>query len=227
MTLELDNLSLRYGDRILLERATLRIGPGEHVALMGVNGCGKTTLLRAIAGIPGAAAVGGAVRLEGAATAGRPAWVPQDAVPDAPLRADEFVMLGRTARLPRWLPPAAEDRRAVEEAMELTGTRGLAAARLSELSGGERQRLAVALALATGAELLLLDEPTSHLDLRYRRAILSLIDGLPGKTVLMALHDLEWARRRRRVLLFDGPALLDGPPERILTPETVRRVFGA
>lgn len=72
MTLELDNLSLRYGARVLLERASLRIGPGEHVALMGVNGCGKTTLLRAIAGIPGAAAVGGAVRLEGAAAAGRP-----------------------------------------------------------------------------------------------------------------------------------------------------------
>lgn len=232
--LKLEHLSLAYGEKTLLRDASLGIADGEHIAILGANGCGKSTLLRVLAGIPGAVKVGGSISIGGAPLASlspaerakRIALVPQDAVPDFPLRAEEYVMLGRTARLPRWAPPTAEDREAVSAALERTGAAGLAKAFVTELSGGERQRLAIALALATGAGTLLLDEPASHLDIRYRVMLTGLLDSLTGKTILMVLHDLDWARRCKRVLLFNGGTLDDGMPEKVLREDVMRRAFG-
>lgn len=229
--LSLENLSLRYGARHLIDPFTARLAPGEHVAVMGANGCGKSTLLRVIAGIDDRVTVGGSVRVAGLPVTpkSRPAgvaWVPQDPAPPLPLTAEEFVLLGRTAKMPHWFPPGAEDRRIAAEAMAQTGTAPLAKSRMSELSGGERQRLALALALATGSGLLLLDEPTVHLDLKYRQVMIDLIASLRDKTILMVLHDLDWARQCPRVWLIEGTTLRDGPPDTLLTPENLRRAFG-
>ena len=228
--LSLENLSLRYGRHLLLESFSAHLAPGEHVAVMGANGCGKSTLLRVIAGIDDRVEIGGCVRVGGMAVTpkARPkqvAWVPQDPAPPLPLMAEEFVLLGRTATMPRWFPPTAADRAKVADAMAKTGTDSLAGARMSELSGGERQRLAIALALATGADLLLLDEPTVHLDLKFRQVMIDLIATLREKSVLMVLHDLDWARQCSRVWLFEGTALHDGSPDTLLTAENLRRVF--
>ncbi len=201
--LKLMDFSLWYDRRPLLENVNCEIRVGEHVALLGLNGSGKSTLMQVIANVPSEAKWSGKLLIgDGAANAReRVIWIPQQAVPcQLPLRADEFVMLGRTSRLPRWGAPRPEDRAAVTEAMDLTGTGKFAAARLHQLSDGERQRLALALALASGADLLLLDEPTAHLDYLARQEIIDLIASLRGKTILIATHDLEWAKKMPRCL---------------------------
>ena len=208
--LKLKDFSLGYGQRTLLKNVNCEIQPGEHVALLGLNGSGKSTLMQVIAGVPNEAKWSGELSVGGASSGRRShvIWIPQQAVPARlPLRADEYVMLGRTARLPRWGAPRPDDRAAVADAMRLTGTERFAAARLHQLSDGERQRLALALALASGAELLLLDEPTAHLDYVARGEIIDLIGSLRDKTILTATHDLEWAKSMPRCLEIKDGAL--------------------
>lgn len=145
---------------------------GERVAVLGPNGSGKTTLLKSLLR-PGVA------------------YVPQIFPTDLELAAEEYVLLGRTPRLSAWKGPSAEDRAAVRRAMEQTDTLGLVGRRLSRLSGGEQQRLALALALATGSPILLLDEPVAHLDAVHRAAFFSVLSSLPATmTIVAVLHDL-------------------------------------
>jgi iron complex transport system ATP-binding protein len=158
------------------------------------------------------------------------ATVPQELDTAMPFTAGELVMMGRTAALGRWISPSHEDRRWVAEAMALTDTRHLKDRVFQEMSGGERQRVAVAMALAVRPRIILLDEPTSHLDMNHRLEIVQLIEQInreQGMTILMIGHDLNLAAEYfpRLVLLQEGRIAADGPPEAVLTPDTLGAVY--
>ena len=194
------------------------------VALVGPNGAGKSSLLRVITGLlpaQGSVQVAGVEvsRLCPRARAKLLAVVPQEIARDIPYSARDFVLLGRTASLPRFGGPSADDFKAVHDAMALTETWHLRQRPLPEMSGGERQRLALAMALADRPEIILLDEPTSHLDLRHRAEMMRLLMRLnleQRTTVLMVVHDLTLASQffPRLVLLSEGRKFADGTPRR-------------
>ncbi|MCL2104802.1 MAG: ABC transporter ATP-binding protein [Kiritimatiellaeota bacterium] len=220
----------------VLDGISLAIGRGERVALIGPNGAGKSSLLKVISGyLP---AEGGGVEIKGTPVASLPprqrarilSVVPQAPPPDIPYPAYDFVMLGRSATLPRFGGPAEADRDAVRRAMELTGTWHLRARPVPAMSGGERQRLALAMALAPDPEIILLDEPTSHLDLRHRAALTALLVRLNEArriTLVMAVHDLTLASQffPRVVLLAGGRKLADGSPPEVLTPPLLEAAY--
>jgi len=234
--IELDHVTACYGGTPVLNGVSLRLARGEMAALVGPNGAGKSSLLRVITGL--LAPREGVVRLAGTdcarlcprARARLLAVVPQEIASDTPYAAHDFVLLGRTASLPRFGGPAAEDLAAVEEAMRLTETWSLRQRPLPEMSGGERQRLALAMALAARPEIILLDEPTSHLDLRHRAEIMRLLARLNRErqtTILMVVHDLTLASQHfpRLILLADGRKLADGPPADVLRPNLLETAY--
>ncbi len=233
----LDGVSVAYRDRLVLRDVSLAIAPGERLALVGPNGAGKSTLLRALAGLitptTGSVTLAGEPvgRLDRAAVARRMAAVPgQVSLPFA-ARVEEVVALGR---LPhehplRGLRPA--DHAAVTIALERTGIAHLRSRDARELSLGERQLVFLALAVAQAAPLLVLDEPTVHLDLRHQVAVMELLADLnarDGVAVIAVLHDLRLASHffPRLVLLDGGRVVADGPSREVLAPAQVRQVFG-
>lgn len=215
--LKLAGKTVRYGRVTALDGVTLRIADGARVAVTGPNGAGKTTLLKALAA---------AARVSGAR---RPAVavVPQDIPATLALTVREFVMLGRTAHLSPWRAPSRDDTAAVDAALAATDTAALAARRLNAVSGGERQRLALALALATEAPCLLLDEPAAHLDFRRRDDLFDLL-ARTGKTVVAVVHDLPFdtAFFTRVILLSGGRIVADGAPDAVLTAANVSAAYG-
>ncbi|MDX9867010.1 MAG: ABC transporter ATP-binding protein [Kiritimatiellia bacterium] len=234
--IQLEQIRAAYDGQPVLDGVSLRIARGERVALVGPNGAGKSSLLRVLTGqLPaqGGVRIAGREirRLAPRERARLIAVVPQETPHDLPFTAQEFVMLGRTAWLPRFGGPAPCDRSAVEEAMSLTDTWTLRRRRLCEMSGGERQRLALALALAGRPEVLLLDEPTSHLDLRHRAELMRLLERLTRErqtTLLMVVHDLTLASHAfpRLVLLHHGKKHADGPPADVLRADLLETVYG-
>jgi iron complex transport system ATP-binding protein len=216
----LSHVSASYCSETVLDDLSLHITCGERVAMVGPNGAGKSSLLRVITGLLPAK---GMVQVAGTDIqcltprdrARLLSVVPQDIANDIPYRARDFVLLGRTASLPRFGGPSLEDLQAVEEAMMLTETWELRHRALPEMSGGERQRLALAMALAARPKILLLDEPTSHLDLRNRAEIMHLLTKLNREqhtTILMVVHDLTLASQYfdRIILLNQGRKIADG-----------------
>jgi iron complex transport system permease protein len=232
----LEHVSAAYGPHGVLDDVSLRVARGERVALVGPNGAGKSSLLRVVTGqLPARGAVGVAgidpAGPGARALAKRLAVVPQEIPRDLPFTARGFVLLGRTPWLPRFGGPAASDLDAVREAMELTETWHLRGRPLPEMSGGERQRLTLAMALAARPEILLLDEPTSHLDLRHRAELMELLLRLNRErqlTLLMVIHDLTLASQffPRVVLLGEGRKLADGPPAEVLRPDLLEAAYG-
>lgn len=228
--LAVEGASFAAGGRSLLDGVTLRLAPGERLAVVGPNGAGKTTLARLMAGL--AAPTRGRVTLHGrplhAASARwralRVAAVAQNDAPDPRLTLVESVSLGRVPH--RGRVSAAEHARAVGSALERVGLGHLAGRRLDALSGGERQRGAIARAIAQEPELLVLDEPTNHLDPRARSDVLDLARGL-GVAVVAVLHDLALvAPFADRVAVLDrGRVVALAPPAEALAPATVRAVF--
>lgn len=231
----LSHVSARYRSAVVLDDLSLQISPGERVAVVGPNGAGKSSLLRVITGLLPAK---GRVQLAGRDLHHLPprerarllSVVPQDIANDTPYRAHDFVLLGRTAALPRFGGPSPEDLQAVEEAMTLTETWGLRYRALPEMSGGERQRLALAMALASRPQILLLDEPTSHLDLRNRAEIMRLLTKLNREqqtTILMVVHDLTLASQYfdRIILLNQGRKIADGSVAEVMTPELLESAY--
>jgi iron complex transport system ATP-binding protein len=229
--------SVRYGERLGLQAVDLTVNPGEFVALAGPNGSGKTSLLRLALGLVPSAR--GTVRLFGdpvdrlpfAERARRVAWVPQseDARDDVPLA--DYVEYGRYAHRGTWERPTTADRAAVERALVAVGLADRAADGVLTLSGGERQRATLARALAQATPLLLLDEPTAHLDIAHQLDLLERVRALTrsqGVAVVAALHDLNLASRfaDRIVVLSRGRRVADGPPESILSEELLLRVWG-
>ena len=214
---------------------SLQVAAGERVALLGPNGAGKTTLIRALAGV--LRPLAGHVRLEGVALASldaraiarRIAWAPQEStVPE--LTVVQAVALGRYAWQHGWRTTAA-DHAAVAEALVATELTALAARPLRTLSGGERQRVVLARALAQHPRLLLLDEPTAHLDPGHREALLRQVvrrSEATGLTVVAVLHDPSLAALYfpRLVLLAGGRILADGPPAEVLQPHHLVAAFG-
>jgi iron complex transport system ATP-binding protein len=230
-----------YGRRDVLLGVDLAVGPGL-CALVGPNGAGKSTLVRVLAGliVPREGTVtleyadlGVALRgLGRAAIAQRIAVVPQVFDTLFPFTVGEVVMLGRTARLRPFAGPDRDDRAAVARALELLELRDLAGRRVDTLSGGERQRAVLAMALAQETDVLLLDEPTVHLDPAHQRATLALVRDLArtrGLAALAVLHDLNLASALadRIVVVAGGVVVADGTPGAVLTQSTVERVFGA
>ncbi|HEX5417042.1 MAG TPA: ABC transporter ATP-binding protein [Chloroflexota bacterium] len=228
---------VQHGAAFQLGPLDLEIQPGERVALIGPNGSGKTTLLRLLAGLlrpqAGAVSLAGTPldRLGRAEIAHRVAVVPQETHVPFAFTVREVVAFGRTARRSFWGTSQGGDRDAVEQAIELTGLADLAGRAYQSLSGGERQRVILAMALAQETSILLLDEPTAHLDLRARVELLALVEQLAaarGTTVLAAVHDLSLASQffGRVVVLDQGRKVADFSPPLGLHAEQLRAVFG-
>ncbi len=230
-------LGWRAGDRRILGPIDLQIRRGECLAVVGPNGAGKTTLLRLVTGLlapsDGELLWGGRpyARLSRAGLARRIAYVPQVRPARVPLTVEQLVLLGRYPHLRRWrLAPRAEDYAAVERALERVGALDLRKRPLVGLSGGELQTVYIAAALAQGSELLVLDEPTAHLDPRHQREIAALLLRLAGeRTVLTATHELNFASLvADRVLgLRDGRALALGGPAEVLREAVLMELFEA
>ena len=222
----------------MLRGCDLGVAAGEVVSVVGPNGAGKSTLLRVLAGL--IAPRRGHVTLDGrelgtftrAEVARRIAVVPQVFETLFPFTVREVVALGRTARLGALGRASARDHVATERAIGELGLAALVDRRIDEISGGERQRAVLAMALAQEGDVLLLDEPTAHLDPAHQVATLALVRELArtrGLAVVAVLHDLNLAAvAATRVLVLDGGSVVvDAAPLSALTPEIVARVFGA
>lgn len=235
--IRLDGVTVMYGDRAALRDVSFHVEAGERVAVIGPNGAGKSTILRAVAGlvrpITGTVELGGerVDRMDRLAVARRLAVVPQ--LPTLPFATavEDVIALGR---LPhehplRGLRPA--DRAAVAAAIERVGVGHLLGRDARELSMGERQLVLLAMAVAQQAPILVLDEPTVHLDLRHQVEVMDLVGDLntrDGTTILAVLHDLGLAAHffPRLILIDHGRVVADGPPAEVLSAERIREVFG-
>jgi iron complex transport system ATP-binding protein len=237
VNLEINRLTVRYGDQTALSDISLSIEPGEIVALVGPNGAGKSTLIRAISGILPIYSGGVVYRdhkitsLSHVARAKILAVVPQAQQLGGAFTVKQTVMLGRTAYM-SWLgKERPEDESAVQWAMQQTAISNLAERRNAELSGGEQQRVLLARALAQQTPVLLLDEPTNHLDLQHQINFLSLVRDLTrtaNLAVLMAMHDLNQVSTYadRVAFLFYGKMLALGAPQEVLTVENIVSAYG-
>ncbi len=232
--LEARDLAFSYGRKPVLEGIDLECRQGEVLGILGQNGSGKTTLLRLLAGYlkpdQGTVLCGGTdiSEMSSIDLARIRAVVGQSAGDSFDLPVAEFVMLGRTPYLPRFGRETTHDFRMVEQTLELTDTGHLQDRLISRLSGGELQRVTIARALAQEPEILLLDEPTAHLDVRHQLEIMDLLGQLSRTmTVITIVHDLNSAFRYcGRVALLHRTHLHScGPPEDVLTPEAIREVF--
>lgn len=227
------------GSREILGSIDLEIAPGECVAVVGPNGAGKTSLLRLVTGLvePTVGEVHWReepiARLSRRELATRIAYVPQIRPSRIPLTVEQSVLLGRYPYLSRFqLVPSRGDFDAVARALSQVGLEHLRGRQVDRLSGGERQAVFIAAALAQEAELLVLDEPTTHLDPRHQREIARLIRRFNrelGRTVLTATHDLNFASlvADRVVALRRGAVLACEPPSRAMRPELLERLFEA
>jgi len=235
-TLSAESLTLAYDDRTVVDQLTVTLPAGKVTVIVGANACGKSTLLRGLARLLRPA--GGTVLLNGSDIATQPTkavarvlgLLPQ--TPRAPDGIGVADLVGR-GRYPhqgwfrQWTP---EDDDAVAGALEATDTLALAERSVDELSGGQRQRVWIAMALAQQTDILLLDEPTTFLDVAHQVEVLDLITDLnrrAGTTVVMVLHDLNLAARYadHLIALRDGRIVAEGAPSVVVTEETVSGVF--
>jgi iron complex transport system ATP-binding protein len=235
--LEIKRISCGYGKRVVLRGLSFGIKRGEFIGVIGPNGSGKTTLLRAISGF--LTPFKGTIALEGKGVhkmahgelAQKVAVVMQSLEAAPPFSVEEFVLLGR---VPHWgslqFLETAQDIEIAEWAMRLTGIDHLRGRRIEELSGGERQLVFVARALAQEPRLLLLDEPTAHLDIGHQAQIMDLLRQLnrhQSITIVVVLHDLTLAGLycKRLILLHHGRLRKIGLPHRVLTKRVIEEVY--
>ena len=232
-----DDLRVSYGSAAALDGVSVRVATGEWVALIGPNGSGKTTMLRAIAGIvpcTGDIFLDGQPvrRLSHRKLARLIAYVPQDPHLPPEMTGLDYVLLGRTPHLGYFAVESGADRKICLDLLDRMRLGDMAGRRLATMSGGEAQRLVLARTLAQQAPILLLDEPTSALDLGRRVDALELIDELRRErslTVLSAIHDLTLAGQfaDRLVLLTGGRVAADGQPTAVLRDSLLSETFGA
>ena len=236
--LETRDIRAGYDGRPVLRGISLSAGPGELVGLVGRNGCGKTTLLRVITRV--VTLTEGSVRLLGddwrtlspAELARRVAVVPQNATFPDGFTAAQVVLMGRTPHLRLLQSEGPGDLAVARRALEQTDALDLAHRPADQLSGGERQRVAIARALAQEAPILLLDEPTAHLDVGHQVAVMDLVRDLARRqrlAVVAAMHDLTLASLYcdRLVLMDGGVALAEGTPAEVLRPHLLERAYSA
>ncbi|MEU5640144.1 ABC transporter ATP-binding protein [Streptomyces milbemycinicus] len=230
-------LTLAYEDRTVVDGLDLEIPHGEVTVIVGPNACGKSTLLRALGRLLKPRR--GAVLLDGAELSRLPTkriaqaigLLPQTPVPPEGITVADLVSRGRQPHQKWWQQWSEDDERAVGEAMERTGTAELAQRPVDELSGGQRQRVWIAMALAQDTDVLLLDEPTTYLDIAHQVEVLDLVRQLNhdrGRTVVAVLHDLNQAARYadHLIAMRGGRIVAEGAPGDIVTAELVREVFG-
>ncbi|MEA5388764.1 ABC transporter ATP-binding protein [Haloarculaceae archaeon H-GB11] len=233
MTVEFEGVTAGYGDEPVVEDVSLSIGDGELVGFLGPNGVGKSTLLKTVVGL--LAPASGTVRVGESAVddlsrrdlARRVGYVPQSESPTAPTTVFETVLMGRKPYL-SWRA-STSDHAVVERVLTTLDLDDLAMRDVGSLSGGQRQKVVIARALAQEPDVLVLDEPTSDLDIRHEVDVLDVVcdrvtDGLSG---VVAMHDLNLAARfcDRLVLFADHGVYATGPPE-ILSETSVRDVYG-
>jgi iron complex transport system ATP-binding protein len=230
-----EGLGLTYGHRQVLAGVDLRIGPGERVCLVGPNGAGKSSLLRCVTGLvpptSGSVTLGGMPlrAIERFALARIVSVVPSQIDLPFAMRVEEVVRLGRIPHEHAFGGASDDDRLAADAAIGRVGIDDLRGRDVRELSMGERQLVLLAMAVAQGGRLIVLDEPTVHLDLHHQVEVMSLLARLSadGLTVLAVLHDLSLANHffPRLVLLDRGRLVADGTPREVLTPQRVRDVY--
>jgi len=236
--LRLDEVSLGYGKRTVLHNISLEAKPGEILGIIGPNGSGKSTLIRGITRL--ISPTSGQIFLDGQNTASMShsdlarlvAVVPQNPVLPGLFTALEVVLMGRTPHLGLFKYEGKRDLAIAQRAMEATQTTAFAERRIDELSGGERQRLTIARALAQEPKMILLDEPTAHLDINYQIETLDTARQLclEQKLIVVAtLHDLNLAAQYcdRLVVLSNGKIHCHGVPEAVINPQTIKEVYGA
>jgi manganese transport system ATP-binding protein len=223
-----DHVALAYGRRTAIEGASFTIPTRATVALIGPNGSGKSTLLRALAGLQEPRA--GRLRVAAWERRAAVALVLQatDVDPHLPITVKESVTLARYGQRGPFRPLRGADRRAVDAAMARLRLEDLARRQLSELSGGQRQRVLVAQGLAQEAELLLLDEPVTGLDLVSRQLILDAVaaERAAGRTVVWSTHDLADARQADLVVLLANRVVAYGPPSEVLADGPLSDAYG-
>jgi iron complex transport system ATP-binding protein len=227
----LTDVSIAYASEVVVSDFSLNVGSGEWIALIGPNGAGKTSILRAVARLvahTGEIRIGNTAvtDLSGRELARRVAMVLQNPHVPAGMTVSQYVLLGRSPHLAYFGKEGQRDQRIVAGILERLSLERLAARPLEHLSGGERQRAAIARALAQQAPVLLVDEPTSSLDVGRQQEVLELIDGLRGEqglTVIAAMHDLTLAGQyaHRLALLVAGQLVAVGPPAEVLTEPAI------
>lgn len=218
----------------IIKDISFAVEEGQFVGIVGPNGSGKTTLLRAIVGLLKISSGSIVIshhkleHLDRRELARRIAFVPQMMEPIDGFTVEELVMLGRTPYFERFSFETHDDRDAVKWAIEELKIEDLALRPATELSGGEFQRVAIARALAQEPKLLLLDEPISHLDIRYQVKICKLLRKLRShRSILATFHDLNIASRfcSKLILLKNGELIAEGPPDEVVTPENIWKAY--
>ncbi|WP_156759185.1 ABC transporter ATP-binding protein [Microbacterium karelineae] len=233
MRVDFDDVTVALGGSDVVRGASASVEAGAIVGLVGPNGSGKSSLLRTL--YRAAAPRRGVVRVDGRDVRGlggrelarTVAVMLQDAPTDFDLSVEETVLLGRAPHHASFGRDTSEDLRIVDEAMARTGIRELADRMVTTLSGGQRQRVMLARALAQQTPVLVLDEPSNHLDISHQHDLMSTVRGL-GCTVIAALHDLNLAAQYCDgiVVLAGGEVVAAGTADRVLTPALIRSVFG-
>ncbi|WP_082221070.1 ABC transporter ATP-binding protein [Luteipulveratus halotolerans] len=229
-------VSLSYGERTVLDQLSVEVPPGKVTAIVGANGCGKSTLLRGLARL--LKPTSGSILLDGNDIHARSTrevarvvgLLPQSPLAPEGITVTELVGRGRHPHHGLFKQWSKADDEAVAEALTLTGTLDLAHRPVDELSGGQRQRVWIAMVLAQQTDLLLLDEPTSFLDIAHAVEVLDLVTDLNqrGTTVVMVLHDLNLAARYadHLIAMCGGEVLCEGDAHEVVTADNVQRVFG-
>lgn len=236
-TLSAEGLTLSYGERTVIDALDLVIAPGRITTIVGANGCGKSTLLRSLARLLSPSS--GQVVLDGKSVHARPTkevarvlgLLPQSPIAPEGIAVADLVGRGRHPHqrvMARW---STHDYEVVADALAVTGTTELADRSVDELSGGQRQRVWIAMALAQETDILLLDEPTTFLDVAHQVEVLDLLTDLSvlrGTTIVMVLHDLNLAARYADeiIAMKDGRVHAKGAPSDVVTCDLVQDVFG-
>lgn len=235
--LRADGLQLGYDDRVVVDGLSLTIPPKQITVIVGANACGKSTLLRGLARLlkprDGAVLLDGSDihRLPTKEVATRLGILPQEPLAPEGITVEDLVARGRHPHQ-RWFRQfSQDDEDAVDAALAATGTVELADRTIDELSGGQKQRVWIALTLAQGTPLMLLDEPTTFLDLAHQVEVLDLLTDLnrdEDRTIVIVLHDLNLACRYadHLVAMRDGSIVAEGTPKEVVTATMVEEVFG-
>jgi len=235
--LRADRVVLGYDDRVVVDGVSLEVPSDQVTVIIGANACGKSTLLKGLARLLRPRA-GGVLfdgrdlrRIPTRSVARQVGLLPQSPVAPEGVTVGDLVARGRAPHQRWWQQWSLSDEDAVVRALSATGTSDLAERPLDELSGGQRQRVWLALALAQETELLLLDEPTTYLDIAHQVEVLELVGRLNrerARTVVMVLHDLNHAARYADhvVAMAHGRVVAQGHPSQVVTPDLVAEVFG-
>ena len=231
------DVTLGYGDGAVVDALSCEVPDGQVTVIVGANACGKSTLLRGLARLLRPSS--GTVLLDGKTIGSMPSkqvarvlgLLPQNPVTPEGVTVVDLVGRGRHPHQGAFRRWSTEDEQAVAEALELTDTLGLADRLVDELSGGQRQRVWIAMALAQQTDLLLLDEPTTYLDVAHQVEVLDLLADLnetKGTTIVMVLHDLNLAARyaEHLIAMCEGQIAAAGTPNEVITEDCVRTVFG-